>query len=52
MYRYDVTSLILKHVSLGYEVLMVVLMKIPFFRFLHLFSRPLIVSVLETACPF
>jgi len=44
MYRFDVTSLILKYVSLGYEVLTVVLMKSPVFRFIHLF-RPLVASL-------
>jgi hypothetical protein len=27
-------------------------MKIPFFRFLLLFDRPLVASILEAACPF
>jgi hypothetical protein len=52
MYRFDVTSVILKHVILGYEVLMVVLKKIPDLRFLRLFNKPLVASILEAACPF
>jgi len=52
MYRFHVTSLILKYVSLRYEVFTVGLMKTPVFRFLHLFNRPLVGSYLEAACPF